>query len=404
MSGILDKTLTFSDAQRLNGPLTFNLMVKPAGSLCNLGCSYCYYLDKAEIYQGREPKMTDEDLERFVRTYIDNCQGKEIVFNWHGGEPMVMGINFYRKAISLQQKYSRKYAGKKVISNTLQTNGTLMTPEWAKFLKNNNFLVGVSIDGPERIHNAFRRNKAGEGSFRRVIQGIETMYREGVEYNLMCTVNHASEGHGEEIYSFLKQLGTRFIQFMPVVEHIKDGRIVAPGTPGSVKAPWSVSAKGYGEFLCSVFDKWVSGDIGKYFVITFEATLAQMSGNPPANCVFAQTCGGNAIVEHNGDVYCCDHFVYPQWKLGNLYTDDITGMMQSDLLVKFGLDKRNSLPVKCLTCKYMNLCNGECPKHRFDGMGENGTGLNALCEGLYMYFEHTYGPMQEILRELGALK
>lgn len=395
----LENTLTLSDAQRLNAPLNFNLMAKPVGSLCNLGCAYCYYLDKADIYGGREPRMSLEMLERFVHTYIDACQSREVVFNWHGGEPLTAGIDFYRKAVEFQRTAAAKYEGRKVVSNTIQTNATLITPEWAEFLRENNFLVGVSIDGPAKLHNRYRLDKAGGPTFEKVLRGIGILREKGVEYNLMCTVNHANERYGAEVYAFLKTLGTPYIQFMPVLEHISLGRIVPPQNRESRIAPWSVSEAGYGKFLCDVFDQWIRGDVGKVFVNVFEATLAQLCHRPPCNCTFAQTCGGNAIVEHNGDVYCCDHFVYPDWKIGNIFENTPEQMMRSEIQIRFGLDKRNHLPRKCLNCKYLILCNGECPKHRFSSTDSGEYGLNALCQGLYGYFEHTV-PYFERLRKI----
>lgn len=404
----MNSTLTFEDALRLTGPLRFNLMVKPAGSLCNLDCNYCYYLDKSEIYSGVEPRMDRDRLERFVKTYIKVCESPEVVFNWHGGEPLVLGMDFYREAVRLQKEYGD---GRK-ISNTIQTNGTLITPEWAEFLAQEQFLTGVSIDGPREIHDRFRRDKGGAPTWEKVVRGISCLYRAGAQYNLMCTVNKASEGHAAEIYTFLKGLGTGFIQFMPVLEHVvyPDGakgrarqhvrpHIVSPDHQGAVLAPWSVSAAGYGRFLNEIFDIWVRNDVGRIFVNTFEATLAMMCGVPPCTCSFAQTCGGNAIVEHNGDIYACDHFVYPEWKLGNLYEDSLKDMMTSPAQVKFGLDKRNSLPRKCLSCKYMQLCNGECPKHRFNVTDRGEKGLNALCDGLYAFFDHSY-PAMQYMKEL----
>lgn len=407
----MKENLTFDDALRLTGPLRFNLMVKPAGSLCNLDCAYCYYLDKADIYGGREPRMSIDELERFVRTYIEACQSDEVVFNWHGGEPLVLGLDFYRKAV----EFEKRYAGGRKISNTIQTNATLMTAQWASFLRDEGFLAGVSIDGPADIHDKFRRDKGGRPTFERVVKGIEMLYRAGTQYNLMCTVNSASEGNGLKVYSFLKSLGSAYIQFMPVLEHVvypvgQDGRrdrkkrphIVSPCQTDAVIAPWSVSSTGYGRFLCDIFDYWVRNDVGRVFVNIFEAVLALWCGAQPCTCSFSQTCGGNAVVEHNGDIYCCDHFVYPEWKVGNLYEDNLSEVMTSPLQVKFGLDKRNALPKKCLACKYVQLCNGECPKHRFSRTESGETGLNALCDGLYRFFDRSAPYMQEMKRLLLA--
>ena len=395
-------TITLEDARRISGPLAFNLMLKPAGSLCNLDCAYCYYLDKSEIYGGREPRMTLEELERYVKQYIEACETKEITFNWHGGEPLVLGLDFYRKAVEYQQKYK----GEKTISNTLQTNATLITDEWAHFFKDNNFLLGVSVDGPPEVHDRYRKDKGGKPSLERVVKGIRKLYDAGAEYNLMATINSASEGRGLQVYQFLKGLGSAFIQFSPVVEHVvwpvRNGKpdkharphIVDPSEPGATLAPWSVSPVGFGRFICDIYDYWVKHDVGRVFVNFFDCTLANWCGVMPGTCSFAETCGGNAVVEHNGDVYSCDHFVYPKYLLGNIYRNSLTEMMSSEAQIRFGIDKRNSLPRKCLRCECWSLCHGGCPKHRFNTTDSGQTGLNALCEGYSMFFRHSAKGMQ----------
>ena len=397
-------TITLEDARRLAGPLAFNLMLKPAGSLCNLDCAYCYYLDKSELYGGREPRMSLEDLERYVRCYIDACETDEITFNWHGGEPLVLGLDFYKKAVEFQQKYK----GDKRISNTLQTNATLVTDEWACFFAENNFLLGVSVDGPPEVHDRYRRDKGGAPTCEKVIKGIQKLYRAGAQYNAMATINSASEGKGLQVYQFLKGLGTAFIQFSPVVEHVmwpvRNGKpdkharphIVDPTEPGAVLAPWSVSPVGFGRFICDIFDYWVRHDVGRVFVNFFDCTLANWCGVQPGTCSFAETCGGNAAVEHNGDVYCCDHFVYPKYLIGNIYRDSLADMMNSPQQLRFGIDKRNSLPRKCLRCEYWPLCHGGCPKHRFNTTDNGQPGLNALCEGYRMFFGRSADAMKRM--------
>lgn len=341
-----EKTLTLGDAVRLSGPMAFNIMIKPAGSLCNLDCKYCYYLDKAEIYGGREPRMTEEMLEKVVYEYINANEVPEVTFNWHGGEPLVLGLDFYRKAL----EYERKHAGGKVVHNTIQTNGTLLNREWARFFHDNGFLVGISLDGPKDIHDRYRRDKGGLPTFDRVMSGLNILKGEGVEFNTMSTVNHACEGRGLETYLFLKEVGSGFMQFMPVVEHVKyplngagkpDRKkrpfIVDPKTDGAVIAPWSVSDIGFGRFLCDIFDYWVRNDVGRCFVTNFDATLANWVGEMPGTCTFAQTCGGNSVIEHNGDLYPCDHFVYKDYLLGNIADESIAGMMRSDMQTAFGI-------------------------------------------------------------------
>ena len=397
-------TITLDDARRLSGPLAFSLMLKPAGSLCNLDCAYCYYLDKSEIYGGREPRMSIEDLERYVRCYIAACETDEVTFNWHGGEPLVLGLDFYRKAVEFQQKYK----GDKKISNTLQTNGILVNDEWARFFAEQRFLLGVSVDGPPEVHDRYRRDRGGAPTLERVVNGLRKLYAAGAEYNLMATVNSASEGRGLQVYQFLKGLGSAFIQFSPVLEHVvwpmRNGKmdkharphIVDPSEDGASLAPWSVSPVGFGRFLCDIFDYWVRHDVGRVFVNAFDCTLANWCGVAPGTCSYAETCGGNAVVEHNGDVYSCDHFVYPKYLIGNIYRDSLSDMMSSPEQVRFGIDKRNGLPRKCLRCEFWPLCHGGCPKHRFNTTDGGQTGLNALCEGYRMFFGRSADAMRKM--------
>lgn len=400
--------MTFMDAIRMTGPMAFNIMIKPAGSLCNLDCNYCYYLDKAEIYGGKEPVMTLEMLETCIREYIAANDVQEVMFNWHGGEPLVLGLDFYRKAVALEQKY----AGDKIIRNTIQTNGTLLTQEWASFFRDNDFLVGISVDGPQDIHDKYRKDKGGAPTFDKVMRGVSLLYRNNVQYNTMTTVNHASEGRGLEVYEFLKSIGSRYMQFMPVVEHVKypagkNGKplkyarphIVDPSEEGASIAPWSVGSMAFGKFMCEIFDSWVLADVGRYFVNLFDAALARWCGVMPGTCAYAETCGGNSVIEHNGDVYPCDHFVYPQYRLGNILENDLRTMMTSQEQVRFGISKRNSLPGRCVRCRYRFACNGECPKHRFNVTESGQTGLNALCDGYFMFYSYVE-PYMDKMKEL----
>ena len=391
-------TLTFEDAVRLTGPTAFNIMLKPAGSLCNLNCEYCYYLDKSEIYGGHESRMTDEMLEHFIKEYIQANEVNEVTFNWHGGEPLLMGLDFYRKAM----EYERKYAEGKTICNTIQTNGILLNEDWCGFLRDNGFLVGISVDGPEDVHDRYRRDKGAGPTFAKVIKGVEQLYRYGVQYNTMTTVNKASEGRGQDVYRFLKSIGSRYMQFMPVVEHIDaDGRIAEPTAPGAVIAPWSVGSTAYGDFLCDIFDHWVCNDVGRYFVGQFDAALASWCGVPPGICAYSETCGGNSVVEHNGDLYPCDHFVYPKYKIGNIMETSLKELMSSKEQICFGVSKRNGLPVKCIKCRWFFACHGECPKHRFNKTETGETGLSVLCEG-HQIFYNRIAPYMERMKNLLA--
>jgi len=333
--------------------------------------------------------MSYEMLEQYIIQYIRANEIPEVTFVWHGGELLLAGIDFYRKAVELQ----KKHASGKTIINSLQTNGLLVNADWCRFFHDNRFLIGISIDGPKGIHDAFRVNKTARPTFDRVLSAVMLMARYKVEYNTLSVVSKASEGHGTEVYKFLKSIGSRFIQFLPAVEYIREDKdskplISKPGTEGAVMAPWSVSAPGYGKFITDVFDEWVINDVGEYFVQTFDMTLAQWVGVKPGLCIYTETCGDAIIVEHNGDVYSCDHFVYPEYKLGNITETDLSVLYQSPKQFQFGINKRNTLPRSCLKCKYYFACRGECPKHRFLYTDAGEAGLNALCEGFKYYYNH----------------
>ena len=382
-------TLHLGDVAKMQRAPAFGTMIKPIGSACNLDCHYCYYRDKSEIYSGNMPRMSEELLERYIQQYIEGASQQNISFCWHGGEPLMAGLPFFEKAMELQ----RKYAGDKVIENTLQTNGILVNEDWCRFFKENNFLIGLSLDGPEDIHYAFRRDCGGAPTFARVMKAVELMKRHGVEFNILATVNARSEERGVEVYKFLTSINP-YIQFLPVVEYVrmrpgKRPLIVSPDEEDAVPAPWSVSAKGYGKFMCDVFDEWVKYDVGKNFVQLFDVTLGNWCGVPPSLCAFAEVCGDGLVVEHNGDVYSCDHFVYPEYRLGNIATDELSAMYRSREQQDFGRDKRDALPLECKRCNYYFLCRGECPKHRFEYAKNGEPYMNVLCEGYKMFFRHT---------------
>ena len=382
--------ITFNDAIRSTAPPSFSAMVKPVGAACNLSCSYCYYLDKADYYGRRINVMSAGTLQKYIKQYIEANEVPEINFVWHGGEPLLAGIDFYRNAVALQ----RKYAGGRKIVNSIQTNAVMLDSEWCRFFHDNNFLVGVSVDGPEDIHDSYRRNRAGEPSFAKAITGLSHLHRHRVEFNTLTVVSNLSEGRGREIYRFLKSVGSRYIQFLPVVEYQSDSsvsgrkKIVNPGTEASSPAPWNVSPAGYGRFLTDIFDDWVVSDVGQYFVQAFDMALAQWAGVKPGLCIYCETCGDALAVEHNGDVYSCDHFVYPEFRLGNLTETNLGDLYRSIRQFEFGVSKRNSLPAYCRRCKYHFACRGECPKHRFLNTPSGEPGLNALCEGFRQYYAH----------------
>ncbi len=381
--------LHLSDVEKMRRQPMFGTMVKPIGSACNLDCSYCYYRDKSEIYSGNMPLMSEELLEEYIRQYICGTSQQSVSFCWHGGEPLMAGLPFFRRAMELQ----KKYAGDKVIENSLQTNGVLLNEEWCSFFADNNFLIGLSLDGPEDIHNAFRRDCGGAPTFARVMKGVELLKNKGVEYNILSTVNSHSEERGAEVYRFLRSL-SHYMQFLPVVEYVRErpGKrplIVSPDEEDAVEAPWSVSAIGYGKFMCDVFDEWVKYDVGNYFVQLFDITLGNWCGVAPSLCAFGEVCGDGLVVEHNGDVYSCDHFVYPEYRLGNIKDKELAAMYKSNDQQQFGRDKRDALPMECKRCTYNFLCHGECPKHRFAYAKNGEPYMNVLCEGYKMFFRHT---------------
>ncbi len=385
MSKLLENTLTLSDAIRINKALRFNMMYKPIGAICNLNCSYCYYLDKASLY-GEQSVMSFNLLNKIIREYIDVNDNEQIVFDWHGGEPLLLGLDYFKKIVEIQKKYQ----GNKLIYNTIQTNATLLDENFASFFKENNFLVGVSIDGSQSIHDKYRKDKGDDSVFFKVMRGVECLHKYNVDFNTLTTVNKASEGRGLEVYHFLKNIGSRYMQFMPVYEYINyaDNKVVAPDADNAMLSPWSVDSLEYGKFMSDIFDYWVKNDVGNYFVSLFDSTLANYCGLSPGTCVYSETCGANAVVEHNGDIYPCDHFVYPDFKVGNVCDMSLKEIMSSDKILKFGVNKRNMLPNQCIRCKYYFACHGECPKHRFDITQNGEPGLNSLCKGLFFFFSH----------------
>ena len=381
------------------------VMLKPVGALCNLACDYCYYLEKSKLYvQNPRHVMSDELLERFIKEYIESQTIPQVMFTWHGGETLMRPLSFYKRAMELQ----KQYGGGRQIDNSIQTNGTLLTDEWCAFFKENNFLVGISIDGPQEFHDEYRRNKMGAPSFHQVMRGINLLKKHGVQYNCMAVVNDYNADYPLEFYHFFKDIGCEFLQFTPIVERLKGKSDSSSTSLASTKdkeaelAPFSVSPEQWGNFLCTIFDEWVRNDVGKVFVQIFDSTLANWMGEQPGVCTMAKTCGHAGVMEFNGDVYSCDHFVFPEYWLGNIYKDPLASMMYSEKQLKFGADKFDKLPRQCKECDVLFACNGECPKNRFsyDKYGE--WGLNYLCAGYYKYFNHVAPYMDFMKKELLA--
>lgn len=362
-------------------------MAKAAGARCNLQCRYCYYLEKQKLYEGAAMEMTNEVLEQFVRDYLDAQSTPVVNFTWHGGEPLLRPLSFYRKALQLQ----RVYAEGKSIENCLQTNGTLLTDEWCEFLAQNHFLVGISIDGPKEVHDAYRRDCGDAPTWERVMHGIELLNKHGVDWNAMAVVNNRNVGHPVEFYRFFRdELKCQFLQFAPIVEQYPDGRVTE----------FSVDAESWGEFLCALFDDWAQEDVGKVFVQLFDATLANWCGVMPGVCTLAETCGHAGILEWNGDLYSCDHFVTPEHRLGNIRQHSILEMMHSEQQQRFGRQKRDALPRQCRECEVLFACHGECPKNRICQTPTGEPGLNYLCAGYRRFFHHVAPVMEELKQQL----
>jgi len=400
-------SLLFSDALKLKRPNAFHVMLKPAGPLCNLNCTYCYYLEKRKLYPGvKKFGMTDELLENFTREFIEAHEVPVVTFTWQGGEPTLQGIDFFRKAIGFQ----KTYAGGKRIENAFQTNGTRLNDEWCKFFTDNNILVGISIDGEEHNHDHYRKTFSGGTTFKSVMKGIELLHKNRVEFNTLSVVNDYNARFASETYRFLKRIGSGFIQFLPVVEHISekmpgDGlQLIAPVHAKSQESAkvteWSVDSRDFGKFLVTIFDEWVRTDVARYFVQIFDATLANYVGENPGLCVFNETCGDALVMEHNGDLFSCDHFVYPEYYLGNINVTPLAELVKQQKQFDFGINKRNSLPRQCLRCEVRYACHGECPKHRFLSTPEGESGLNYLCEGYRMFFGHVEPYMEYMAGEL----
>jgi len=395
--------LTFPE----NAPPSFHVLIKPTGAICNLDCKYCFFLSKEMLYPGSRFQMAEDLLETYLKQLLESHRAPQVDVAWQGGEPTLMGLDFFKKSVQLVSKLRRS---DQQIQYTIQTNGTLLDDEWCAFFKKNNFLVGLSVDGPKALHDVYRVNKGGAGSFNQVMRGFEFLKRHNVDVNILCTVHAANQHHPLDVYRFFRdELGVQFIQFIPIIERVSaeflsianEGWSERPGADrplykieGNQVTERSVDANAYGDFLISIFDEWVKTDVGKVYVQHFDSALANWVGVPGAVCVFAETCGQALALEHNGDLYSCDHFVEPAYKLGNIHETQLIQLISSPQQIKFGQDKKNTLPRYCRECKVRFACHGECPKNRFIQTPDGENGLNYLCAAYKAFFTHIDEPMK----------
>jgi len=380
-------------------PPAVHILAKPTGAICNLACSYCFFLDKELLYEGDRFRMSDQLLDQHIRQLIEAHDVPQVTVAWQGGEPTLMGVDFYRRSIELQDEYAEPGTA---FLNTMQTNGTLLNDEWCEFYRENDFLIGISIDGPRALHDAYRVYKRGEGSFGKVMRGLRLLQKHGVDYNVLTTVNAINGDYPTEVYRFLRdEVGTDWMQFIPVVE-----RVDALGEPahlrGAHASERSVGAEQFGKFLITIFDEWVRNDVGRVFVQTFEAAARNWMGLSSGMCVFNETCGTGLALEHNGDLYSCDHFVDPEFHVGNITDTSMRDIVAGPQQYAFGQDKLTTLPQYCLDCDVRFACQGECPKNRFLQTPDGEPGLNYLCDGFKSFFHHVDRPMQMMVSAMRA--
>jgi uncharacterized protein len=355
----------------------FQVFIKPVGPWCNLDCVYCYYLEKSELFgKGRHSCMDDELLEVYIKQHIEASTEQVITFSWHGGEPLLAGIDFYRKAVALQKKWCPP---QRKIINGIQTNGTLIDEAWCKFFADEQFVVGISMDGPEELHNRFRKAKDGTGTYRRTLRGYDLLVLHGIEPEILCVVSAENAGFPLDVYRFLKQLGASFLTFIPLVER----------TSGTAVSERTVMPEAFGKYLCAVFDEWLAQDIGNVKIQIFEEALRTAFNQEHTLCIFKPECGAVPVVEHNGDFYSCDHFVNSQHRLGNVMEMSLSTLLDSERQIFFGKAKRQTLPEYCRQCEVLDMCNGECPKNRFVVTPGGEPDLNYLCAGYRMFFNHS---------------
>ena len=402
------------DTLRTNSPPGFHLLAKPSGSTCNIDCKYCFFLSKEALYPNDKSRMSAETLETYIRQLLESHRAPQVTVAWQGGEPTLMKLDFFRRSVELVEKYRRP---RQVVQHTFQTNGILLDDDWCAFFKEHNFLVGLSVDGPREIHDAYRVDRGGQGTFDKVMNGWRALRRHGVEVNILCTVHAANEKHGRTVYRFFRdELGANWVQFIPIIERATEATIQIanqgwseqPGRKrvlytqtGNLVTERSVGARQYGQFLVDIFEEWVRHDVGRIFVQLFDVTLEAFFGRHLL-CIHAPTCGYGPALEHNGDLYSCDHFVEPRCKLGNIHETHMLKMIASPEQRKFGQDKRDTLTAQCQSCEVRPLCNGGCPKDRFANSRDGEPGQNYLCAGLELFFTHTLTAMRTMARLIQA--
>ena len=374
-------------------PRAFHVMAKPSGSACNLRCEYCFFLKKEKLYPNSNFRMSDEVHEAYIKQLLSAHQVPQITVAWQGGEPTLMGLDFFRRSLELQKKH--KKTGTR-IENTFQTNGILLNDDWCRFFHDNRFLVGLSMDGPQELHDHYRKDRGGHGTFDRVIRAARLLQEHEVEFNILCTVNRKNADHPLRVYRFFRdELQAQYLQFIPVVERDNESGF----QEGCKVTDRSVRPEQWGSFLIEIFNEWVKRDIGRTFVLNFDGALAGWLGLAGTVCIFGPTCGEGMALEHNGDLYSCDHFVEPNYYLGNILDRPLIDLAASEEQRRFGQDKRDSLPGYCKNCRFLAICNGECPKNRLLETPDGESGLNYLCEGYRAFFAHADRPMR-IMAEL----
>jgi uncharacterized protein len=381
-----------------NLPHGIHVVAKPIGPACNVDCEYCFYLEKQSLFgPGERHRMPDEVLSAFIAGYATSQPTPVVEFVWQGGEPTLLGLDFFRRVVELQRPFATPA---RTIRNSLQTNGTLLTEEWCRFLKQHGFTVGISLDGPRDLHDLHRKDRAGNGTFDRVMRGLRLLQQHGVDHNVLATVSREASRRPLDVYRFLKCAGVEYLQFAPVVERLPGARSAERGLrlagPASLRereaqtevTPWSVVPEEYGDFLVAIYEQWVRSDVGAVFVMNFEWALNAWIGNPSPVCVHAEQCGSSLVVEHDGDVYACDHCVYPEHRLGNVIDDDLVALAGRSRATGFGVEKESALPRQCRECSVLAACRGGCPKHRFLTSLHGAPGLQYLCAGYRKFFLH----------------